>query len=62
MPAESWLRRFARSQEAVSVPQAEANNLLRVVDESGDDYLYPARLFRKLSLPSDIKRALRMAS
>jgi hypothetical protein len=41
---------------------AEANNLIRVVDESGEDYLYPARLFRKLALPSDIQRALRMAS
>jgi len=27
---------------------AEANKLIRVVDESGEDYLYPARLFRKL--------------
>jgi len=41
---------------------AEANNLICVVDESGEDYLYPARLFRKLALPSDIQRALRMAS
>ena len=43
-------------------PDAEANNLIRVVDESGEDYLYPARLFRKLALPSDIHRALRVAS
>lgn len=43
-------------------PDAEANHLIRVVDESGEDYLYPARLFRKLALPGDIQRALRMAS
>ena len=43
-------------------PEAEANNLIRVVDESGEDYLYPARLFRKLALPRDVERALRMAS
>lgn len=43
-------------------PDAEANNLIRVVDESGEDYLYPARLFRKLALPGDIQRALRAAS
>ena len=43
-------------------PDAEANNLIRVVDESGEDYLYPVRFFRKLALPSDVKRALRMAS
>jgi hypothetical protein len=41
---------------------AEAHNLIRVVDESGEDYLYPARLFRKLALPSDIQRALLVAS
>ena len=43
-------------------PDAEANNLIRVVDESGEDYLYPARLFRELALPSDIQRALLKAS
>lgn len=41
---------------------AEASNLIRVVDESGEDYLYPARFFRKLALPSDVQRALRVAS
>jgi hypothetical protein len=46
----------------ISDPDAEANNLIRIVDESGEDYLYPARLFRKLALPSDIQRALRIAS
>ncbi len=46
----------------VNDPEAEANNLIRVVDESGEDYLYPARLFRKLTLPRDVHRALRMAS
>jgi hypothetical protein len=46
----------------ISDPEAEANNLIRVVDESGEDYLYPARLFRKLALPGDIQRALRIAS
>ena len=41
---------------------ADEKDLIRVVDESGEDYLYPARLFRKLTLPSDIQRALRLAS
>jgi hypothetical protein len=36
---------------------AESHNLIRVVDESGEDYLYPARLFRRLALPGDIRRA-----
>ena len=46
----------------INDPDAEKNKLIRVVDESGEDYLYPARLFRKLALPSDIQRALRTAS
>jgi len=41
---------------------AESNRLIRVVDESGEDYLYPARMFRKLALPSEIQQALRNAS
>jgi hypothetical protein len=43
-------------------PDAEANDLLRVIDESGEDYLYPARLFQRLTLPADLRRALRHAS
>jgi hypothetical protein len=42
--------------------EAESNDLIRVVDESGEDYLYPARLFRNLALPGDVQRALQMAS
>lgn len=43
-------------------PDAEANQLIRVIDESGEDYVYPARLFQKLALPAGIQRALRLAS
>ena len=43
-------------------PDAEANGLIRVIDESGEDYVYPARLFQRLTLPSEIQRALRLAS
>jgi hypothetical protein len=43
-------------------PNAEAEDLIRVIDESGEDYLYPARFFRKLALPNGLRRALRVAS
>jgi hypothetical protein len=46
----------------VSNPDAEADDLICVIDESGEDYLYPARLFQKLTLPVELRRALRMAS
>ena len=41
---------------------ADANNLIRVIDESGEDYLYPARLFQRLTLPAEVQRALRLVS
>jgi hypothetical protein len=46
----------------IADPQAEADDLIRVVDESGEDYLYPAQFFRKLVLPAELERALRMPS
>ena len=46
----------------VEDPDAEVNDLIRVIDESGEDYVYPARLFQRLTLPSETQRALRLAS
>jgi hypothetical protein len=43
-------------------PDAETNDLIRVIDESGEDYIYPARLFQRLTLPAEVQRALRLAS
>jgi len=37
---------------------AAADGLLRVVDESGEDYLYPAELFLQIELPQAIEKAL----
>ena len=38
--------------------QAEEHGLVRIVDESGDDYLYPKNLFRAIALPQAVKRAV----
>lgn len=46
----------------LSDPDAAANDLIRVIDESGEDYLYPARMFQRLTLPTELQRALRTAS
>ncbi len=37
---------------------AEADGDLRVVDESGDDYLYPARRFVLVDLPRVVEESL----
>ncbi|MHB1155470.1 MAG: hypothetical protein ACYC26_01390 [Phycisphaerales bacterium] len=31
---------------------------LRVIDESGEDYLYPARLFAPISVPKSVEAAM----
>jgi len=41
---------------------AERNGLLRVVDESGEDYLYSRERFVPLKLPSGLQRALAAAA
>jgi hypothetical protein len=41
---------------------AEKHGLLRVVDESGEDYLFPKALFRPIDLPQSTKRAVLAAS
>ena len=37
---------------------AEKENYFRVIDESGDDYLYPASYFVALDLPEIAQKAL----
>jgi hypothetical protein len=41
---------------------AEKRGLLRIIDESGDDYLYPKTFFRSIALPQAIKRAILAAA
>ena len=37
---------------------AERHGLVRVIDESGDDYLYPKAFFRTIALPQAVKKAV----
>ena len=37
--------------------RAQGDGFVRVVDESGDDYLYPARLFVPISVPEEAEKA-----
>jgi hypothetical protein len=38
--------------------EAETRGLLRVIDESGEDYLYPAGMFFKVELPVAVRQAV----
>lgn len=37
---------------------AAEHGMVRVVDESGEDYLYPAEFFAPIELPASIEKAL----
>ncbi len=42
--------------------QAARDDYLRVIDESGEDYLYPAAMFALVDLPPKVRRAMVQAS
>ena len=37
---------------------AEKHGLIRIIDESGSDYVYPKALFRPIALPQSVKKAV----
>ena len=49
---------YVAFRDAVS----EEHGLLRIVDESGDDYLYPKAFFRSIALPQAVRRAVLAAA
>ena len=48
--------------EVMPDSDAEAHGMIRLVDESGEDYLFPRDFFLPIRLPQPISRALAMAS
>lgn len=38
--------------------QANAHQMIRVIDESGEDYLYPSRYFIPIELSESLQQAL----
>jgi len=57
-PASLEIRKVYKT---VPDPSAAAHRLVRVIDESGEDYLYPKDYFVPLNLPSTVKRKLSRA-
>ena len=54
-PASLEVRKIYRT---VADPTAARHKLIRVIDESDEDYLYPAEFFIELELPSAVQEAL----
>lgn len=48
----------------VSLPDVRAEKLgqIRVIDESGEDYLYDKAAFRQVTLPQSVRRAVLLAA
>ncbi len=44
--------------EVLSDPSAEKRNYIRVIDESGEDYLYPQSWFVSVAVPENIEQLL----
>jgi hypothetical protein len=57
-PASLLVRRL---YELVPDRGAAARGLVRVVDESGEDYLYPEKFFVPIALPRPVTRAMAAA-
>ncbi len=48
--------------EVLSDKQAHKHHQIRVVDESGDDYLYPEEYFAHIRLPATTKEKLELTT
>ena len=46
---------FRKIYDVLQDKEAESHGLMRVVDESGDDYLFPKDYFAPIELPSPIR-------
>lgn len=44
--------------EVIPDPDAEVDGMIRVIDESGEDYLFPAAYFIVAPLPAAVERAV----
>ena len=47
---------------SIADPLAEKHAQIRVIDESGEDYLYPKIFFRVVALPQSVKKAVLTAA
>ena len=43
---------------SIADEEARRHKLMRVIDESGEDYLYPQKSFIAISLPQTVRRAV----
>jgi len=47
-----------KAYQVIADPDAVKEGYIRIIDESGEDYLYPADYFVPIELPTDAAKAL----
>lgn len=58
-PASLELRKL---YQVIHDKDATKSDLVRIIDESGEDYLYPADYFVSMKLPRTVAKAVQLAS
>lgn len=58
-PASLELRKL---YQVIHDKDAAKSDLVRIIDESGEDYLYPADYFVSMKLPRTVAKAVQLAS
>lgn len=48
--------------QVVTDINAEKHQMIRVIDESGEDYLYPSNYFVEIEIPKAVEEAFSLAS
>jgi len=61
---DSYMVSLQKRKIYIALCDAESQKvgLIRIIDESGEDYLYPKALFRAISLPQAVKKAVLAAA
>lgn len=61
---EGYAVSLERRKIYLAIPDTAAtrHGLLRVIDESGEDYLYPAKYFAPITLPAALRKAVLAAA
>ena len=58
-PASLELRKI---YQVISDARAAEHEYIRIIDESGEDYLYPADYFVPIELPQDVEEVFSLAA
>jgi len=51
-----------RIYQSMPDPEAAKRSLIRVVDETGEDYLYPSKMFVAIDIPQAVEKTFKKAS